>query len=98
MTLLLQRRLANEIGGHAAACDIKMLPPLCPLAVSPVDFTHGAELISRSRATSSAWIRGGGIDLPAPERFLSPHHHSPESRADRHTGFGDRDGRGAATA
>ena len=80
ITLLLQQRLAHEMADLAGAVSIKLLPPLCPLSTSAADFTHGAELIARSRQASREWISGGDIDLPAPERFLAPHHHRADER------------------
>ena len=73
--MIIERRLANEMAAYAEAATIKVLPALCPLAVSPADFGHAAELIDRSYHTSRDWIADGDIDLPAPERFLSAHHH-----------------------
>ena len=75
LTLLIQRRLAREVADLAGAATIKVLPPLCPLRTSAADFTHGAELIARSRQASTEWIHSGDIDLPAPERFLAAHRH-----------------------
>jgi NTE family protein len=81
LTMLIERRLANEMAAHADAATIKVLPALCPLAVSPADFGHAADLIARSHHASREWIASGEIDLPAPERFLSAHHHHHSARA-----------------
>lgn len=75
LTLLIEQRLAHEVASLAGAATIKVLPPLCPLSVSATDFAHGADLIERGRRSATDWITGGGIDLPAPERFLSTHRH-----------------------
>jgi NTE family protein len=75
LTMLIERRLANEMAAYGDEVTIKILPPLCPLSVSPTDFSHGAELIDRSRRAALDWIGAGGIDLPSPARFLSAHHH-----------------------
>jgi NTE family protein len=60
---------------------LKVLPPLCPLAVSSVDFSQAAELISRARACTGNWLDSGGPSLPAPARFLSLHDHHAAVRA-----------------
>ena len=66
LTLLIAQRLIHEIAGSAAELStIKILPPLCPLAVSAADFRHAAQLIARARRTSLEWISSGDIDLPA---------------------------------
>lgn len=73
--VLMQHRLADEMAALAGAAAIKVLPPLCPLAVSALDFSHAAELIERSHRASTEWIAKGDIDLPSPQRFLSAHKH-----------------------
>ena len=75
LTKLIEQRLAREMADLAGAATIKVLPPLCPLRTSAVDFTHGAELIDRARQASLAWIASGNIDRPAPEQFLATHRH-----------------------
>jgi NTE family protein len=80
LTLRIEQRLVHEVAALRGAATVKVLPPLCPLAVSAADFTHAAELIGRGRAAATDWIDNGGIDLPAPERFLSLHHHRARSR------------------
>jgi NTE family protein len=75
LTLLIEQRLVIDVDQFADAGVIKVLPPLCPLAVSPTDFSHAAELIDRAREATGAWIDAGGPSLPSPGRFLSLHHH-----------------------
>jgi NTE family protein len=77
LTLLIEQRLARDIAACAEAATIKVLPPLCPLRTSPVDFTRGAELVDRARRASTDWIDNGAVDLPQPERFLATHAHRP---------------------
>lgn len=78
LTLLIAQRLMHDIAGLQGAATIKVLPPLCPLAVSAADFRHAAGLVARARRTSLEWIGSGDIDLPDPERFLALHHHRQE--------------------
>jgi len=75
LTLLIQQRLIHETATLQAATTIKLLPPLCPLAVSAADFSHADELITRAHRSSLEWIDSGGTELAEPERFLSLHHH-----------------------
>jgi NTE family protein len=75
LTLLTQQQLIGEVARHAGPASLKVLPPLCPLTVSPADFSHADELISRSREATGSWLDSGGPDLPAPQRFLSMHRH-----------------------
>lgn len=53
ITLLVQQRLIADVARYQDSVDLRVLPPLCPLNVSPVDFSHTAELIERARASAS---------------------------------------------
>lgn len=75
LTLLIEQRLAGDIADLAGRVILKVLPPLCPLSTSAMDFSHAADLIARSRRASTDWITRGDIDRPAPERFLASHRH-----------------------
>jgi NTE family protein len=75
LTLLMQQRLAHDIRMLEASAHIKILPPLCPLSVSPASFGHAAELIRRGRKAAATWLDTGGTELPRQDRFLSLHDH-----------------------
>jgi NTE family protein len=76
--LLIQQQLITDVAHFAEHVDLKVLPPLCPVAVSPSDFRQARSLIERAYAASGRWIDDGGLDLPNPERFLSLHRHGPQ--------------------
>jgi NTE family protein len=81
LTLLIEQRLIGEVAGYDAEVNIHVLPPLCPLAVSAIDFGCARLLIDRSERDSREWL-GKGMDLlPAQERFLSLHRHVAPQRA-----------------
>lgn len=75
LTLLIEQRLVTDVARFAKHSRIKVLPPLCPLAVSATDFRHAGELVARGRQSAARWLDSGGPALPAQERFLSLHHH-----------------------
>ncbi len=75
LTLLIEQRLIVEVAHLAARADIIVLPPLCPLSVSPVDFRSGDELMSRAQHATAEWLDAGNHLLPHAERFLSLHGH-----------------------
>lgn len=85
LTLLIEQRLMHEIAALRGAATIRLLPPLCPLAVSAADFGHAAELIDRARRDSLRWLDSGGTDLPAPERFLALHDHDHDDPTEDET-------------
>jgi len=75
VTLLIQQRLITDVTYYADRMDLHVLPPLCPLAVSAIDFDRADELINRAHVASSAWIDDGGLNRPHPEAFLAMHRH-----------------------
>jgi len=74
LTLLIEQRLVIDVANFRGSAALKVLPPLCPLAISSADFSHAAELIDRARLATGEWIDAGGPSLPDPARFLSLHH------------------------
>jgi NTE family protein len=75
LSVLIAQRLTLEVGHHSSKASIKVLPPLCPLSVSAVDFDQAGDLIDRARHTTGQWIDSGATELSHAERFLSLHHH-----------------------
>ena len=86
LTLLIEQRLILEVAQFADRVDIRVLPPLCPLSVSSVDFRHGALLIERARTATGRWLDEGGPRLAHPERFLSMHSHDSSINPARASG------------
>lgn len=79
--LLIQQRLITDVAYFADRVALKVLPPLCPVSVSPSDFGQARVLIERAYASSTRWIDNGGLDCPDPEQFMSLHSHGPHGRA-----------------
>lgn len=75
ITLLVQQRLVADVARYQDRVDLRVLSPLCPLTVSPLDFSHTAELIERARTSAVAWLEG---DQRSPDQaaILAPHRHS----------------------
>lgn len=72
LSVLVHQQLTGEVRRYAGSATLRVLPPLCPLGVSPADFTHSGELIRRARQTSARWLdsdaarRGGDpVSVPA---------------------------------
>jgi NTE family protein len=74
ITLLVQQRLAADVARYQDTVDLRVLAPLCPLTVSPLDFSHTAELIERAHGSAANWLDN---DRRRPDQAatLSPHRH-----------------------
>jgi NTE family protein len=56
LSLLLHRQLMGQVDGYAAAARLHVIPPLCPLSVSPADFRQTSTLASRALESTSTWL------------------------------------------
>lgn len=74
LSLLVQQRLIHEVGRYQGQVDLRVAPPLCPLAVAPLDFSRAGELIERSYASTTAWIASGAVP-PDQRQVLGLHRH-----------------------
>lgn len=78
LTLLVHQRLTADIARFQESTDLRVLPPLCPLGVSPIDFSHTGELVERARDAAAKWLDGPRrrADQSA---LLSLHRHSHDA-------------------
>ena len=49
------------------------MPPLCPLSVSPYDFSRAGELIERAAEQTRRWLERGGLRKHRIPGALRPH-------------------------
>lgn len=75
LTLLIARQLTAELEFVPPHVQCFVVPPLCPLAVSPYDFSKTDEHIDRAIRKTEAWIAAGGLESPAIPDELRPHRH-----------------------
>lgn len=75
VTLLIAWQLMHEIETVPEGVSVHVAPALCPLTVSPYDFTASRQLIERARNGARAWVAGGGLTRRAAARELAAHHH-----------------------
>lgn len=75
LTLLVQRRLISDVALYEDRVELVVLPPLCPLRISAIDFRHGAELCRRAHDSSTDWLTSGAASRPHPGRILGLHGH-----------------------
>jgi NTE family protein len=57
--LTIHQRLAFDVERYTEHADLRVVPPLCPLSVSPTDFSQAEQLISRAREHTVRWLREG---------------------------------------
>ena len=65
LTLLIQQRLIIEIRAFRDRARLVVLPPPCPLDVTPADFSHAGELIERARHDARAFLAAAPVDRSA---------------------------------
>lgn len=75
LTLLIAQRLVHDVAAYHDRVELIVVPPLCPLAVSSLDFRQAGTLIDRARIASHRWLDAGGHRRAHPERFLALHTH-----------------------
>ena len=75
MSLLIMRRLLVEVELLADRAELIVLPPPCPLSITPIDFSKAEELISRGYADAADYLdayRAGRVTAPL---AMSMHDH-----------------------
>ena len=75
ITRMMAWQLMYELERPAEDIDVRLMPTLCPLAVSPFDFSASTELMERAAAEAKKWIDEGGLERRARPQELSPHRH-----------------------
>jgi NTE family protein len=76
ITLLISHQLTVELERCRDQAEIITVPPLCPLAVSPYDFSRAGELIDRATAHTDRWLDRGGLTRQRVPGALLPHTHA----------------------
>ena len=73
ITLLTAHQLVTQIEQFRDRVQIVTVPPLCPLTVSPYDFSRANDLIERAAAQTQRWLQGGGLEKDRIPGALRPH-------------------------
>jgi len=77
LTTLIGARLAADVERQEPRATITVLPPPCPITVTPVDFGRTRELIVRSRALTAELLDAGRRGSTDAAALLLPHAHPP---------------------
>jgi NTE family protein len=75
LTLVIAQQVVRDLREVSRTTEVLMAPALCPLNVSPFDFSRGPELIERAAEATRDWIAGGGLTRPSTPGALLPHGH-----------------------
>lgn len=75
VTLMINWQLMHELAVIPKDVEVHLVPTLCPLAVSPFDFSAARELIARAAESSKKWLEAGGMTRRAKPEELAPHRH-----------------------
>jgi len=68
-------QLIYELERLPGDIQVHLVPTLCPLAVSPFDFSKSKELIERAARSTQKWIEEGGLTRRSLPQELAPHRH-----------------------
>lgn len=80
MSPLVMRRLLIEIELLKDHADLIVLPPPCPLRVSPVDFERSDELVEQGYAAASEHLDGVACGRTPGALTMTMHGHRPASK------------------
>ena len=75
ITLMIAWQLMYELERISDDIHVHLVPTLCPLAVSPFDFSASQELIERAAQSTRKWIDEGGLTRRSLAQELAPHRH-----------------------
>lgn len=75
ITLLGARQLRQDFTHYSEKAQLRLVPPLCPLAQSSYDYSNGAALIAAARDSTRAWLDAGGLEKAGFPGQLEAHSH-----------------------
>jgi NTE family protein len=75
VTLMIAWQLMYELERLSEDVQVHLVPTLCPLEISPFDFSAAKELIARAEQSTKRWIENGGLTRRSLPQELAPHRH-----------------------
>jgi len=75
LNLMIARQLVVDVERFSDRTQIRVAPPLCPLATQPFDFSNASSLITRAATATREWLQSGGLDHSGIPHELPPHTH-----------------------
>jgi NTE family protein len=75
LNVLIMRQLVDDTERCAGRTELIVIPPLCPVTVTPYDFSQTADLIRRAEASTRLWLKKSGLEAAGLPPALQPHDH-----------------------
>jgi hypothetical protein len=75
LSLLTHSRLIADIELHRNSAKLVVLPPPCPLSISPIDFAHAEELVECALRDAREFLDEGGAERPPIRMRMHRHAH-----------------------
>ena len=75
LTLMIVHQLVVDVERFADRAAIVVVPPLCPVLVSPYDFGPTGALIDRAEESTKRWLATGGLERRGVPAELPPYGH-----------------------
>ncbi len=72
---MIAHQLVADLERYGRQVEIVTVPPLCPLAASPYDFSRAGELIEAAAAQTRRWLERGGLAKHRIPGALRAHEH-----------------------
>lgn len=83
LNLLVMQQLGRDAERFSNVAQLIIVPPLCPLTVTPYDFSQSAELIRRAESTTRLWLKQDGLHTGSTDLGPLVHNHRQSSAAMR---------------
>ena len=61
MDLVVIQQLMQDIERYSSQAEIITVPPICPQAVAPYEFSHAGELIDTATRSTRQWLASAGL-------------------------------------
>ena len=74
LNLMIMKQLVRDIEVYSKNATIVVVPPLCPVDVTPYDFSQTRSLIERAHRATAKWLRAGGLGSEDIPHTMVPHH------------------------
>lgn len=75
LNVLTAQQLAREVERYRGQVELRVVPPVCPLAMAAYDFAGVGETMDRAADLTLAWMGAGGLETDSTELALAPHSH-----------------------